>query len=447
MAASEITEENVEEVAYASHGALFPPGLAVLDPNLNVFWANERVCKILGYTQAELVGRNLFDVVHADSMDDMVPLMDSVTGREPSPNTPAAESSEVGVRVISADGSWKPVYVTGRVLNEAGFLLGVLRPATERLAVEAVLDGLGSGAGLEEMLHSLLDLLRAHFDVETGWAIHESSDQVVVTGSPADLLPWDPGELMTELRTEPWSGVRTERDIWIARIVTKSDESVHGALAIPSPKPVAPMPMDLHIFQRTTSLAALVFERTNKNLVLQRDAQTDFLTGVTNRREFDERLASCESQPSAFPLAMFFVDIDDFKLVNDRWGHTVGDDVLVAVARRLRRATRPGSTVGRIGGDEFAVLAAGVTADEIEPMRVRFERATSAALELAVGRIQVRTSVGVAVAETEDDLVTLIERSDADMFTRKAGVSRPRLSAQTFVGPTGFGLWPAESLG
>jgi diguanylate cyclase (GGDEF)-like protein/PAS domain S-box-containing protein len=92
------------------------------------------------------------------------------------------------------------------------------------------------------------------------------------------------------------------------------------------------------------------------------EAQTisDYLTGLLNRKGFDRRLAesmACASADTgARPLALLLVDLDDFKAVNDNYGHPVGDQLLVAFAQRLRACVRKGDAVARIGGDEFAVI-------------------------------------------------------------------------------------------
>ena len=102
------------------------------------------------------------------------------------------------------------------------------------------------------------------------------------------------------------------------------------------------------------------FREMVRNLELQTDlealANTDSLTGLHNRRSFskllEDRIAQCAS--SEFAIAM--LDLDGFKPVNDRFGHAAGDEVLVALANRLRGARQPGDHVARIGGDEFAII-------------------------------------------------------------------------------------------
>jgi diguanylate cyclase (GGDEF)-like protein len=87
-------------------------------------------------------------------------------------------------------------------------------------------------------------------------------------------------------------------------------------------------------------------------------AHTDALTGVLNRRAFMAAL-DAQMRSSRWPAAVLMVDLDHFKSVNDRFGHGCGDDVLQEVARRCRSAVRVSDAVGRIGGEEFAILMPG----------------------------------------------------------------------------------------
>ncbi|MDF2763428.1 MAG: domain S-box/diguanylate cyclase protein, partial [Rhodospirillales bacterium] len=92
---------------------------------------------------------------------------------------------------------------------------------------------------------------------------------------------------------------------------------------------------------------------------LRHDALHDPLTGLPNRTLFLQRLAAADHHARHRPgylFAVLFLDLDRFKLVNDSLGHHVGDDLLAAVAERLRACAGDGDTVARLGGDEFAVL-------------------------------------------------------------------------------------------
>jgi diguanylate cyclase (GGDEF)-like protein len=151
-------------------------------------------------------------------------------------------------------------------------------------------------------------------------------------------------------------------------------------------------------------------------------ASTDFLTGLANREAFRSELeaimASADQQET---LSVVCVDLDDFKDVNDRLGHAAGDDLLVAVARRLQSAVRPGDIVARLGGDEFAVLLIGVS-DVVTSQLVadRIVAAMAESIEVLGERIHIGASVGLAAARQDSDPDSLMVEADVAMYIAKS---------------------------
>ncbi|MBT9502758.1 MAG: diguanylate cyclase [Burkholderiaceae bacterium] len=127
-------------------------------------------------------------------------------------------------------------------------------------------------------------------------------------------------------------------------------------------------------------------------------ARTDTLTGLANRRLFDERLADAllRQQRSQRALALLFLDIDRFKGINDRLGHASGDAVLVEFAQRLKQAVRACDTVARLAGDEFVVLLEGLHDDgEAQGVAAKIVAAMQRPFELPTGTLEVTTSIGI----------------------------------------------------
>jgi diguanylate cyclase (GGDEF)-like protein len=151
--------------------------------------------------------------------------------------------------------------------------------------------------------------------------------------------------------------------------------------------------------------------------MLELAATTDHLTGLLNRREFDRALR--RQAEHGMPVTLFFLDLDDFKAVNDEFGHLTGDAVLLNVGRRLQRVVRSSDEAGRLGGDEFVVSCPGLRDAEVEPTRRRIESVVGEPIAIDGRKVSIGVSVGVARAFSEDQLDTLITRSDADMFERK----------------------------
>jgi diguanylate cyclase (GGDEF)-like protein len=142
--------------------------------------------------------------------------------------------------------------------------------------------------------------------------------------------------------------------------------------------------------------------RAEERLVHQ--AFHDSLTGLPNRARLTDLLeAAIMERHDQCGLAVLFLDLDHFKLVNDTLGHEAGDDLLVEVAARLRSCTRNGHTVARLGGDEFVVIMDGIT-DTEEPQRVAsqiVDALTCRPITLAGHNIVVGASIGIAVAGPE----------------------------------------------
>jgi diguanylate cyclase len=164
-----------------------------------------------------------------------------------------------------------------------------------------------------------------------------------------------------------------------------------------------------------------------REAMLRHQAFHDGLTGLANRALFRDRLehALVLNARAQHPLSLVFLDLDDFKVVNDTLGHGTGDELLVRVAERLTAVLRDGDTVARLGGDEFAVLIE----DDGDPMEIA-HRALGVLREpfLVGGRsIEVRASAGVCVLEPGDavDADELLARSDTAMYAAKrSGKSR-----------------------
>jgi diguanylate cyclase (GGDEF)-like protein len=156
---------------------------------------------------------------------------------------------------------------------------------------------------------------------------------------------------------------------------------------------------------------------------LAREASTDALSGLANRAAFSARLDALLAQPDRRPgvQAILFVDLDDFKEVNDRHGHDSGDGLLCEVARRLERVMRPGDLVARLGGDEFALLLDDLT-EPAGAVAVAHRIVESLDEPIVVGAdtVRVGASIGVAVRDAGSTATQLMRRADLAMYAAKS---------------------------
>ena len=266
------------------------------------------------------------------------------------------------------------------------------------------------GAGLE----SLLGPLPADRTPEQAWedAVHED-DRAGYDASYESIERGEPFEI--EYRLVGYDG-RT-RWVWDRMHPRRTDD---GRLLVDG------IVVDITDRKHATE------ELAEAQRQLRHIAYHDPLTGLPNRIAFEERLEqTLAPAPAGQAVAVLFVDLDDFKLVNDSFGHTAGDELLRAVAERLRRATRAEEVVARHGGDEFLLLVSAQAKDGEEPdvagaryaaeaVARRIRRALRAPFEISGVEIVVSASVGISLYPLDaENAQTLLKHADAAMYRAK----------------------------
>lgn len=154
----------------------------------------------------------------------------------------------------------------------------------------------------------------------------------------------------------------------------------------------------------------------------RREAEQDALTGLLNRRGGDRRLtAALHRMVMSGPVAVIICDADGLKQVNDRYGHRAGDEALVDLARRLRRAVRSGDDVARMGGDEFIVVARVASVEEARSIADRCVRSVGAEGGPDPASARITISAGVAVASPGEpvDASRLLAEADRCLYEAK----------------------------
>jgi diguanylate cyclase (GGDEF)-like protein len=169
------------------------------------------------------------------------------------------------------------------------------------------------------------------------------------------------------------------------------------------------------------------------NETLQRElhqlARVDSLTGVKNRLALTERARELLAQASraGYPLSVLMIDADHFKSVNDRFGHGGGDAALLALVDSIRGTLRAGHVIGRVGGEEFVVLAPDTHAEQALVLAERIRETVEATPLLVDGHpLQLTVSIGAATSQLgERDVSRLLQRADAALYAAKrAGRNR-----------------------
>ncbi|WP_426321374.1 diguanylate cyclase [Microbacterium sp. E-13] len=196
---------------------------------------------------------------------------------------------------------------------------------------------------------------------------------------------------------------------------------------------------DAHFFDLQQALgrqASQTLLRLRLQRRLARLALHDQLTGVANRQLLQLTLddAIAYSATASEPLSVLFLDVDDFKSINDAFGHAAGDMVLVELAARLQGGVRGGDVVGRIGGDEFVAICPGADADAAEAIAQRILEVCRLPVPVPDGIISASVSVGISLYEPGVDphpnAQQLLVRADAAMYdAKRAGKDRATLGA------------------
>ncbi|MBV8986713.1 MAG: EAL domain-containing protein [Acidimicrobiia bacterium] len=384
---------------------------------------------------------------------------------------------ELEYAIVRPTGQVRHVTVRAEVVHEAdgrpGGLRGICQDLTERkeveqarerqLALVALLNRITAAANeatsVEHALRSCVDAVRDHI----GWALGHvlfadpSGDFVYSSGVWSYDRDSDDGLRRFRLASQavqvprgqllPGRVLSDGRPVWLADFMSEPDftraaaaerAGFRTALAFPvlvGNDIVAVVELfstqqqglDEHlvaVLGACGSQVGRVVERTRAAEALSHQALHDPLTQLPNRALFIDRLehAVAAVGRSQAMLAVLFLDLDGFKVVNDSLGHDIGDVVLVRVAERLRRGLRPTDTVGRFGGDEFTILCENVKSEE-EAIQVanRVAELVAQPVELATGgELDLTASVGIAFARSPDERPeNLLRDADAAMYRAK----------------------------
>jgi diguanylate cyclase (GGDEF)-like protein len=206
--------------------------------------------------------------------------------------------------------------------------------------------------------------------------------------------------------------------------VLSSKGHLLGTFAIYHRKPCEPTEEHLNLIGEAAKIASIAIEHHQVQDELERQAHTDSLTGLANRGHF-MHLAETELARSVrygSPYGVLLLDIDHFKAVNDEYGHESGDLVLQALAAILRRILREVDIIGRIGGEEFAILLPETDSTEVPEVAERLRRAV-AERDITIGHnlsLCITVSIGVALLSVNSNhLDHILRQADEALYRAK----------------------------
>jgi diguanylate cyclase (GGDEF)-like protein/PAS domain S-box-containing protein len=177
---------------------------------------------------------------------------------------------------------------------------------------------------------------------------------------------------------------------------------------------------ELNFVRAVASTLATALTRLRHEERIRYEAVHDPLTGLANRTLLRDRLehALARSSRESGATTVLFVDLDNFKQVNDAHGHAAGDTALVEIARRLQTAVRPGDTIARLGGDEFVAVCEGIDAESALTVGRRLQEAIQLPFTAGGTEHRLSASIGIALGDSEPD--ALLAEADAAAYRAKA---------------------------
>ncbi|WP_297300378.1 EAL domain-containing protein [uncultured Methylovirgula sp.] len=235
---------------------------------------------------------------------------------------------------------------------------------------------------------------------------------------------------VTNIATDPlWAAFKDRfwphgvRACWSTPIKGRS-EQVLGTFAFYYGEPRGPDALDRRIVEACVHLCAIAIDHDNAQSRILRLAYRDQQTNLPNRTAFQQYASALIEQIGATgqTLAVHYIDLDDFKGVNDTLGHVVGDQLLSAVAQRLRTVCQGNEYIARLGGDEFAVLQFPVaTPDEIDHLARKLLSCFEPLFDIDERTISIAASIGIAWAQTDSNNFTdLLRRADVALYRAKS---------------------------
>jgi diguanylate cyclase (GGDEF)-like protein/PAS domain S-box-containing protein len=369
--------------------------------------------RVLGWPPDHDPGpRGFLNYVHEDDRHLVAGALTEILSGSRDPETP------VVVRVEAADGTWRHLETWSRDLRDDPIIAGIVitsRDVTEQVIAQERVQLLSRVLEASQEIVTLCDPIgrvlyaNAIARKEYGVTVGDTPIELARTLFPDEDQQLESDVLPTLQRDGVWSGemmLKNRAGVDVPVAVTLQVHRVQGG--------------DTEII---STIAHDISELKSTQAQLEHQATHDPLTGLSNRPLFQElgEQALARSDRYGTTVAVLFLDLDRFKPVNDSFGHTTGDELLVEIAARLRGAVRRGDVVARFGGDEFVVLCehpAGQS--EMLELAHRLIDAMSEPVEISGVSASVGASVGIAIGGgSRVTIDTLIRDADAALYQAK----------------------------
>lgn len=421
----------------------------VVDESGQIVFISEACEQLLGYTADEMTGTPILNYLHPGDLEATLEVARQVVSGQ--------SHTHFENRYLRKDGGVVHIQWSARWSAEDRLRIAVARDVTAlrradqtRNALYRISEAAHSAGTLRALCDGVHDLIRELFpgndlylafvdsasgilkvpdwssDEADGWTEQPVEDgsalaSVIAEGQPL-LATRDPHQQGPGLKNLPASG----RSDWLG-VPLIARESILGALVVESTSDNTHYrAADRELLQFVATQVATAVERKRAEEKLRFMAHHDPLTGLTNRALFYDRLETAlrSANRNQSRLALLYLDLNEFKRINDTWGHEAGDEVLREVARRLENGTRQADTVGRMGGDEFTVLLTDIpdSSPVVEATVGKIRDILGAPINLAGQAFRITSGIGVALyPEDGETAQQLLIKADANMYLNKHG--------------------------
>lgn len=438
-------------------------GIAIITPSGGWSQVNDDLCKIVGYSREELVKLTFQDITHPEDLDkDLNFLNQLVKG--------TINRYQLEKRYLRKDGSviWIELSVTKQldVNGNIEYFISIIKDIQAAKEAEISLSNLRKTLEdrvlqrTEELHHSNLALSRVlnekliseqelkSRELELSMVIEYANDAYVCMNTEGIVTAWN----RQAEQTFGWSetealGKKLEKLIipenmqeahrsGMKRFLESKQSNIMGKRieldAIKKDGKIIPMELQINSLEINGQLIFSSFlrditERKKLEHILQIEARNDSLTGLPNRRKFEELLpmALARASRNKHTIALLFIDLDGFKAINDRYGHSAGDSLLREVANRLDRSVRTTDTVARLAGDEFVIILDCIS-DEIKDTQMVAQKILNLLISPIIIQgtsVSISASIGIVTYDgSRSDLIDymdFIKAADAAMYTAK----------------------------
>jgi diguanylate cyclase (GGDEF)-like protein/PAS domain S-box-containing protein len=384
----------------------------VTDPEANILYVSPSVTAVFGYPATGATGLAAWGFVHRDDLPTVQEAVARVLSRPDG-------FERVTIRIQDQSGAWRWVEetITNLVSEpDIGGLVANLRDVTEQVQAQ------------EELRRSEARYRAIAETAREGIAVIAPSGELLFANQMlADILGL-PLPRVSDANVGSLLGEVTARGLTegILELPYEHPDGAPRTLSVSA----TPLPLGEGGGIGTLAMVSDVTAARAAERELRRRALHDVLTDLPNRALLGDRLHMAlarRRRGSVHPVALMFLDLDQFKAVNDSLGHDAGDLLLVEIGRRLQEAVRSEDTVARLGGDEFAVLCEDIDEADALLLAERLRSSVAKPIDLRGQRVLVDASIGIALSPPHD-APALLRSADAAMYQAKAdGRGRTRV--------------------